>query len=82
MSLGVFNPTVYGLNANSYKGVNNKGMTAYVVKGDMLDRFINSLFAKPIDKVVYLPQQSDNSVTNHLIDTLIRALMEYYKTGR
>ena len=76
------NAKAYGLNAKSYKGADKNGMTAYVVKGDMLDRFINSLFAKPIDKVVYLPQQSDNSVTNHLIDTLIRALMEYYKTGR
>ena len=47
-------------------------MTAFVVKGDMLNSFINQFFAKPIDKAVYLPQQSKNPVTNHLIDTMIK----------
>lgn len=54
-------------------------MTAFVIKGDMLNTFINQFFAKPTDKAVYFPQQSKNLVTNHLIDTMIKALREYLK---
>jgi len=75
------NAKAYGLDAKSYTGADKNGMTAFVVKGDMLNRFINQFFAKPIDKAVYLPQQSENPVTNHLIDTMIKALQEYYKTN-
>jgi RHS repeat-associated protein len=70
----------YGLDTDSYTGADDNGMTAFIVKGDMLNTFINSWTAKPIDKAVYLPQQSNNPVTNHLIDTMISALREYYKT--
>lgn len=67
----------------TYEGKNGKGMTAFIVKGDMLDRFVNPLFfAKPIDKVVYLPQQSSNPLTNHGIDAVIKALNVYYSTKK
>jgi RHS repeat-associated protein len=75
------NAEAYGLDAKSYKGADERGMTAFVVKGDMLNSFINQFFAKPIDKVVYLPQQSKNPVTNHLSHTMIKALQQYYKTN-
>lgn len=54
-------------------------MTAFVVKGDMLNSFINQFFAKPIDKAVYLPQQSKNPLTSHSIKALIQALKQYYE---
>lgn len=74
------NSKAYGLDIKSYTGANKNGMTAFVVKGDVLNTFINQLFAKPIDKVVYLlPQQSKNYITNHLIDTMIKALRENQK---
>ncbi|MPM20498.1 hypothetical protein SDC9_66928 [bioreactor metagenome] len=73
------NAEAYGLDTKSYTGADKNGMTAFVVKGDMLNSFINQFFAKPIDKVVYLPQQSKNPVTNHLIDSMIKALQQYYK---
>jgi hypothetical protein len=47
----------------------------------MLNSFINQFVAKPIDKAIYLPQQSKNPVTNHLIGTIIKALQQYYKTN-
>jgi len=71
------NAEAYGLDIKSYTGANQNGMTAFVVKGDMLNTFINQFFAKPIDKVVYLPQQSSNPVTNHLMTAMIKALHEY-----
>lgn len=75
------NAEAYGLDTKSYTGADKNGMTAFIVKGDMLNSFINQFFAKPIDKAVYLPQQSKNPVTNHLIDTMIKALQQYYKTN-
>ena len=71
------NAEAYGLDIKSYTGADQNGMTAFVVKGDMLNTFINQFFAKPIDKVVYLPQQSSNPVTNHLMTAMIKALREY-----
>ena len=74
------NAEAYGLDTKSYTGADKNGMTAFVVKRDMLNSFINQFFAKPIDKAVYLPQQSKNPVTNHLIETMIKTLQQYYKT--
>ena len=71
------NAEAYGLDIKSYTGANQNGMTAFVVKGDMLNTFIKQFFAKPIDKVVYLPQQSSNAVTNHLMPAMVKALHEY-----
>ena len=75
------NEDAYGLDSKKYTGADKNGMTAYVVKGDMLDSFINQFFAKPIDKAVYLPTQSKNPITNHLIDAMIKAIQEYNKTN-
>lgn len=75
------NADKYGLDTKTYTGADKNGMTAYVVKGDMLNSFINQFFAKPIDKAVYLPQQSKNPVTNHLIDAMINAIQEWNKTN-
>jgi len=66
----------YGLDTKSYTGINNKGMTAYIVKGDVLNTFVNSWLAKPIDKAVYLPKQSNNPVTNHVLGSVIKGLQE------
>ena len=75
------NADAYGLDTKKYTGADKNGMTAYIVKGDMLNSFINQFFAKPIDKAVYLPTQSSNPVTNHLIDSMIKAIQEYNKTN-
>ncbi len=53
----IFNPatsnlSAYGLSSSSYSA----SMTAYIVKGDILNA-VEGGFSKPIDKVVYLPQQ-------------------------
>jgi hypothetical protein len=45
----------------------------------MLDSFINSWAAKPIDKVVYLPHQSSNPVINHSLEAMLKALLEYFE---
>jgi len=75
------NSESYGLDKKSYTGADKNGMTAYIVKGDMLDTFINSWSAKPIDKAVYLPNQSSNPVTNHSMKSMFKALDEYLKNN-
>jgi hypothetical protein len=71
------NAEAYGLDTKSFTGADKNGMTAFVVKRDMLNSFINHFFAKPMDKVVYHPQQSKNPVTNHLIETMIKTFQQY-----
>ena len=74
------NVEAYGLDVKNYTGADDNGMTAYIVKGDMLNSYVNRFFAKPIDKVIYLPEQSSSSITNHLISSVIKALQQYNKT--
>ena len=71
------NSSAYGLDSKSYTGADENGMTAFIVKGDALNTFLNNWLAKPIDKVVYLPRQSLNPITNHGLDAIIQALREY-----
>jgi RHS repeat-associated protein len=75
------NAEAYGLNVKSYTGADENGMTAFIVKGDVLNTFLNQFISKPIDKAIYLPRQSKNPITNHLIDSMIKALQKYYKTS-
>ena len=71
-----------GLDFKSYTGTDKNGMTAYIVKGDFLDGINLLLFSKPIDKAIYLPQQSASIIINHTIESMIKALQEYYKTNQ
>ncbi len=82
----IFNPatsnlSAYGLSSSSYTA----SMTAYIVKGDILNA-TEGWFSKPIDKAVYLPQQHGGnwyegwktsiyqSIQNHLMDAVKSAL--------
>ena len=84
----VFNPATsnlgaYGLSAEGYTG----SMTAYIVKGDILNA-AEGWFSQPIDKVVYLPQQHGGHwhelwqtslyqmIQNHMMDAVKNALTE------
>jgi RHS repeat-associated protein len=72
------NASAYGLDSKSYTGTDSNGMTVYVVKGDALNSLNKALNSKAIDKIIYLPSQSSNPITNHSIETVIKALQEYY----
>jgi len=63
------NPSAYGLKPEEYTG----NMTAYIVKGDILNTIFGPI-SKPIDKVEYLPRQSWNPITNHLMDAVKEAI--------
>ena len=82
----LFNPATvslgaYGLSSNNYSA----DMTAYIVKGEILNN-IFGLISAPIDKMEYLPTQHTskwyytniertiNSVKNHMMDAVISAL--------
>ncbi len=84
----VFNPatvnlSAYGLSSSNY----NANMTAFIVKGDVLNN-AEGWFSSPIDKAVYLPQQYGghwyqgwqtnvvDKVRNHMMDAVINALQE------
>ena len=44
-----------------------------------MDVYVNKfMMATPIDKVIYLPQQSKNPFTNHSMESVINALLEYF----
>ncbi|WP_083878393.1 RHS repeat-associated core domain-containing protein [Acetivibrio cellulolyticus] len=88
----IFNPATVNLSAY---GLNTKGytanMTAYIVKGEILNNIFGSV-SKPIGKVVYLPNQNktpwwvqglsrdvvnlSNSIQNHLMGSVKKALKE------
>ncbi|AKA71553.1 DUF2974 domain-containing protein [Clostridium scatologenes] len=88
----VFNPAAVAVEANglskekaAYKG----NMTSYIVKGEVINDF-DSKIVKPIDKVVYLPEQYhnmdynpghmwDNAVANHLMPAVKAAITEKEK---
>ena len=81
----LFNPATvslgaYGLNSKTYSA----NMTAYIVKGEILNN-IFGLISAPIDKMEYLPSQHtskwydvvgqlDDSIKNHQMDAVISAL--------
>ncbi|MEL6853179.1 MAG: RHS repeat-associated core domain-containing protein, partial [Bacteroidota bacterium] len=71
------NPNAYGLDSKLYTGADEHGMTAFIVKGDALNRYLNSWSARPIDKAVYLNRQSLSSVKNHSIKSVINALKNH-----
>ena len=66
-------PSVYGLgqDAKQYTGT----MTAYVVKGDILNSMF-AVFPKPTSNVVYLPSQSWNPFSNHLMGAVREGIEE------
>ena len=84
----IFNPATsnlsdYGLNASSYTA----DMTAYIVKGDIVNYF-EGWFSNPVGKAVYLPQQHGghwyegwqtnavDRILNHLMFSVKSALRE------
>ncbi len=84
----IFNPATsnlsdYGLNASSYTA----DMTAYIVKGDIVNYF-EGWFSNPVGKAVYLPQQygghwyegwqtnAVDRILNHLMFSVKSALRE------
>jgi hypothetical protein len=72
------NAEAYGLDIKSYTGADRNGMTAFIVKGDAVNCYLGSLLdAEPIDKAVYLPQQSSDPITNHIMASIINALKNY-----
>ena len=59
----LFNPaaisaSLYGLDSKKYTGADENGMTVYIVQGEFLNYINRAMGATPIDKVIYLPQQS------------------------
>lgn len=84
----LFNPATvnlgaYGLNSSSYTGT----MTAYIVKGEILNNIFGPI-SKPIGNAVYLPTQYPvntpvqginivNSILNHLMPAVRSAVNEY-----
>jgi len=72
------NATAYDLDVKSYTGADENGMTAFIVKGDILNKYLNQYFAKPIDKAVYLPTQSKSSLTNHYMESVLKALKQHF----
>ncbi|PPA80810.1 hypothetical protein C4A76_25245 [Brevibacillus laterosporus] len=85
----IFNPATvnlkaYGLSSSNYSA----SMTAFIVKGDILNSIIEVGFSKPIDKVVYLPQQygghwskfwktnAIDRIKNHIMGAVQKALKE------
>jgi hypothetical protein len=73
----ILNEFFYGISTITYTA----DMTAYIVKGEILNTLINSWFAHPIDKAIYLPTQSSNPITNHLMPAVKSALTQYYKAN-
>lgn len=48
------NSSAYGLDVKSYTGADKHGMTAYIVKGEFVNEYVNSwLSSGPIDKIVF-----------------------------
>ncbi|TCL53579.1 DUF2974 family protein, partial [Hydrogenispora ethanolica] len=73
----LFNPAsvnlkAIGLNSSDYRG----NMTAYIVKNEPLN-FLFGGISKPIDNVVYLPQQSWNPLYNHSMAGVKKAISEW-----
>jgi RHS repeat-associated protein len=74
----LFNPATvnlgaYGLNRSTYAGK----MTAYIVKGEILNDIFGPI-SKPIGSIVYLPQQSWwNPVYNHSMAAVKKAINEW-----
>lgn len=72
----IFNPaTVYLSEYNLSDDKYSAKMTAYIVKGEILNMIFNSV-STPIGKVVYLPSQSWNPLTNHRMSCVKKALEE------
>ena len=69
------NASAYGLDASDYTGVDNHGMTVYVVDGEFLNGLNQSVLgAKAIDKFILLPKQEGGPFDNHSMKSVIKAL--------
>lgn len=68
------NASAYGLNAPDYTGVDNHGMTVYVVEGEFLNGFNQILGAQAIDKFILLPKQKGGPFDNHSMKSVLKAL--------
>lgn len=68
------NPKAYDLDISEYTGET----TAYIVKGEILDKVFGPI-SKPVGDRVYLPCQYWDSIENHYMDAVIRAITEYEK---
>ena len=71
------NPSAYDLDISNYTGTDGKGMTAFIVEGEALNTFNTEVLrAQPIDKVVKLPKQKGDSIDNHSMEAVKKALDE------
>lgn len=78
----IFNPatinsTAYDLDVSKYTG----DMTAYIVKGDILNIVFGPI-SRPIDQLVYLPSQSWNLIDNHSMNAVKKAIDEWERTQK
>jgi hypothetical protein len=64
-----FIPRAYGLSRSNYSGT----MTSYIVKGEILNNLL-FLFPQPTSNIIYLPCQSWNPVTDHLMGAVKTAI--------
>lgn len=72
----IFNPATvntesYDLDSSKY----TKNMTVYIVEGDFLHS-LERFFSDPIDRLVYLPNQSWSPLENHRMKSVKNALKE------
>lgn len=84
----IFNPATSNLSDYSLSSANyTADMTAFIVKGDIVN-YMEGWFSKPIDRVVYLPQQYGGGwrnkwvttigdrILNHLMPSVKKALIQ------
>jgi len=72
----LFNPATVNLSAYKLNGKNySSNMTAYIVKGEILNNIFGWM-SEPIDSLVYLPNQGGSALDNHSMSSVISALNE------